>query len=47
MAQEGPGGAADSEFMERAYPDTTISVAEMNGAQGGVRGRRGSPVPRR
>ncbi len=33
MSEEGPGGAADSEFMERAYPDTTISLAEMNGAR--------------
>jgi hypothetical protein len=33
MAAEGPGGAADSEFMERAYPDNTISVAEMEGAR--------------
>ena len=33
MSAEGPGGAADSEFLNRAYPDTTISVAEMNGAR--------------
>ena len=33
MASEGPGGAADAAFLERAYPDTTISVAEMNGAR--------------
>jgi hypothetical protein len=32
MASEGPGGAADAAFLERAYPDTTISVSEMNGA---------------
>ena len=30
---EGPGSAADAEFRERAYPDTTISVAEMEGAR--------------
>ena len=33
MSEEGPGGAADAAFLERAYPDTTISVAEMNGAR--------------
>jgi hypothetical protein len=33
MSGEGPGGAADSAFRNRAYPDTTISVAEMNGAR--------------
>ena len=33
MALEGPGGAAGGEFAERAYPDTTISVAEMEGAR--------------
>jgi Arc-like DNA binding domain len=33
MSLEGPGGAAGSEFAERAYPDTTISVAEMEGAR--------------
>jgi Arc-like DNA binding domain len=33
MSEEGPGGAADAAFLERAYPDATISVAEMNGAR--------------
>jgi hypothetical protein len=33
MSAEGPGGAADAAFQARAYPDTTISVAEMNGAR--------------
>ena len=33
MALEGPGGAAGGEFAERAYPDSTISVAEMEGAR--------------
>jgi hypothetical protein len=33
MALEGPGGAAGGEFAERAYPDNTISVAEMEGAR--------------
>src|SRR5262245_2616131 len=30
---EGPSSAADAEFNERAYPDTTISVGEMAGAR--------------
>ena len=33
MSLEGPGGAAGGEFAERAYPDNTISVAEMEGAR--------------
>jgi hypothetical protein len=30
---EGPAAAADAEFQHRAYPDTTISVAEMSAAR--------------
>jgi hypothetical protein len=33
MANEGPASAAEADFRERAYPDTTISVAEMEGAR--------------
>jgi hypothetical protein len=33
MSEEGPGSAAEAEFRERAYPDTTISMAEMEGAR--------------
>ena len=33
MSDEGPGGAADSEFGQRAFPDTTVSLAEMDGAR--------------
>ena len=43
MSQEGPGGAADSEFRERAYPDTTISLAEMNGARAAFTDTAGVP----
>jgi hypothetical protein len=32
-SEEGPGSAGEAEFRERAYPDNTISVAEMNGAR--------------
>ncbi len=31
--EEGPASAGEAEFRERAYPDNTISVAEMNGAR--------------
>jgi hypothetical protein len=31
--EEGPASAADAQFLERAYPDNTISVADMNGAR--------------
>ena len=33
MSNEGPGSAAEAEFRERAYPDATISVAEMEAAR--------------
>jgi Arc-like DNA binding domain len=33
MSREGPGGAADSEFMERAYPDSAISLADAERAR--------------
>ena len=32
MAEEGPGSAAEAEFMARAYPADTISVAQMDRA---------------
>src|SRR5512132_436986 len=31
--EEGPASAAEAEFSERAYPDNTISIAEMTGAR--------------
>jgi hypothetical protein len=33
MSNEGPGGAADAWFAARAYPDTTVSVGDMNHAR--------------
>jgi hypothetical protein len=33
MAEEGPASAAEAEFLERAYPDDTISVADMDAAR--------------
>jgi hypothetical protein len=32
-SEEGPGLAGEAAFRERAYPDNTISVAEMSGAR--------------
>jgi hypothetical protein len=40
---EGPGGAAASEFRERAYPDTTVSLAEMDGARAAFADASGVP----
>ena len=33
MAQEGPASAAEAEFMQRAYPDDTIAVSDMDAAR--------------
>jgi hypothetical protein len=51
MAEEGPGGAADSAFFNRAFPADTISVANMENARQAFtatskrpfRGARGQP----
>ena len=42
MAEEGPSSAAESAFLERAFPADTISVAQMERAQ---RRRRGAGRP--
>jgi len=46
MASEGPGSAAEAAFMQRAYPDGTISVAEMAGARSAFTAARGRPFPK-
>ena len=33
MENEGPASAAEEAFMQRAYPEDTISVAQMNAAR--------------
>jgi hypothetical protein len=51
MAQDGPGGAADFAFAQRAYPAASISLANMDVARRsfsqvtsrGFRGARGKP----
>ena len=45
MSPEGPGGAAAAAFDQRAYPDTTISLGEMERARdafAAVRSRQSS-----
>jgi hypothetical protein len=42
---EGPGSAAESEFMARAYPADTISVANMDAARAGFSDAKGRPFP--
>jgi len=41
--EEGPASAAEAEFLERAYPDDTISVGEMNGARAAFAAAKGRP----
>ena len=43
--EEGPGTAAQAEFLQRAYPDDTITVAQMNGARAAYRSAKGRPFP--
>jgi Arc-like DNA binding dprotein len=45
MANEGPASAADAAFAQRAYPDGTISVAEMEAARAAFAQAQGRPFP--
>jgi hypothetical protein len=45
MAEEGPGSAAEAEFVERAYPADTISVGEMAAARAAFVAAEGRPFP--
>src|SRR4026207_453592 len=42
---EGPGSGAEAEFMARAYPSDTISVAQMNAARAAFSTAKGRPFP--
>jgi hypothetical protein len=42
---EGPGSAAAAEFLERAYPGNTISMAQMDAARAAWTASRGRPFP--
>ena len=46
MAEEGPSSAAENDFIERAFPADTISVAQMNAARAAFTASRGRPFPR-
>jgi Arc-like DNA binding domain len=41
MSNDGPGGAADAAYAQRAFPDTTISLAEMAGARAAFAASKG------
>ena len=43
---EGPASMADAAFLERAYPDNTISVADMNAARTAFAATSGRPFPK-
>ncbi|MEJ3745433.1 sialidase family protein [Actinomycetes bacterium KLBMP 9797] len=45
LNREGPASAAEAEFLERAYPDTTIAVAEVDGAKRAFRASDTRAVP--
>jgi hypothetical protein len=46
MSSEGPGGAADAAFAQRAFPDGTISLAEAAGARAAFAATKGRAFPR-
>lgn len=46
MAGEGPAGAAESAFLQRAYPDDTISLAETAGARAAFTASKGRAFPK-
>ncbi len=43
MENEGPASAAEEAFMQRAYPEETISVAQMNAARAAFDESRSRP----
>ena len=46
MAEEGPASAADAAFLQRAYPDDTISLTEAAAARSAFAAAQGRPFPR-
>jgi hypothetical protein len=46
MANEGPASAAEAAFVQRAYPDDTISLAEAAGARAAFEASKGRAFPR-
>ncbi len=45
LEEEGPSSAAESAFLERAYPADTISVQQMQGVRAAVAAAKGRPFP--
>ncbi|UCC64117.1 MAG: exo-alpha-sialidase, partial [Anaerolineae bacterium] len=45
-SEEGPASAAEAEFVSRAYPNGTISVAQMDAARQAFTNIKGRPFPR-
>ncbi len=46
MANEGPASAAESAFLERAYPDDTIALTDVAAARAAFTSTKGRPFPR-
>ena len=46
MENEGPASAAESAFMERAFPEETISVGQMDAARTAFQAAEGRPFPK-
>jgi hypothetical protein len=46
MAEEGPASAAEAAFLQRAYPDNTISLAETSAARAAFTASKGRPFPK-
>lgn len=44
--EEGPASAAEAAFVQRAYPDDTISVAEVDAARAAFAAAQGRPFPK-
>jgi hypothetical protein len=46
MASEGPSSAAEADFLERAFPADTISVAQMDASRSAFAASKGRAFPR-
>ncbi|HZM18332.1 MAG TPA: sialidase family protein, partial [Gaiellaceae bacterium] len=46
MSNEGPGASADAAFAQRAFPESTISLAEMEGARDAFAASKGRAFPK-
>jgi Arc-like DNA binding domain len=46
MSPDGPGGAAAAAFQQRAFPASTISLAEMAGARAAFSASKGQAAPK-